>query len=304
MKKIKTFDQYGTDSIGHWASIAVKNGVRSAVVQHLRWIPSGKFVVGSPENEVDRGNDEGPQHEVTISRGFWMFDTAVTQALWQSVMGNNPSYFKDVDRPVGNVSWTDCQEFIKKLSALKPGLTFSLPKEAQWEYACRAGTQAPFSFGAIITSKQANYDSNYPYADGPKGLFRKKTVNVKSFQPNAWGLYQMHGNVWEWCLDGTRKYTAESARDPLGPTNEGARRAARGGSFYSAASRVRAASRTLTDQGLRSSHLGLRLKATEQAVKVPDKKGDNGSTSKIALVWNLKDYTPSYRMTKFINEGV
>ena len=162
------------------------------VQQTFCWIPPGKFLMGSPENQR---SEEGPQHEVTISKGFWMADTACTQALWQAVMGDNPSRFKGEDRPVEQVSWYDVRLF---LSQLPYKFDPDLPTEAEWEYACRAGTQTPFNLGASLSSDQANF-----YAPG---MYRKGTVPVRSFPPNVWGLYQMHGNVWEWCADGRREY--------------------------------------------------------------------------------------------------
>ncbi|MCB1768240.1 MAG: formylglycine-generating enzyme family protein, partial [Candidatus Competibacteraceae bacterium] len=167
----------------------------------MRWIEPGVFQMGSPENEPERLSDEGPQHPVTIGQGFWLFDTACTQALWEAVMGKSPSRFKGDDRPVENVRWNDCQDFIKRLNERLSGLDPTLPSEAQWEYACRAGTTTPFSFGDNITPEQVNYNSNYPYAGGKKGRYRQETVPVASLPPNPWGLYEMHGNVWEWCQD-------------------------------------------------------------------------------------------------------
>ena len=167
--------------------------VINEVVQRFVKIEPGTFVMGSPEDEPERFADES-QHEVTIDQGFWMADTVVTQALWQSVMGNNPSYFKDdPQNPVENVSWNDAVKFIAKLNELYPEYEFDLPTEEEWEYACRAGTTAAFNTGNTITTDQANFDGA---AIG--GVYRGHTVPVKSFPPNDWGLYEMHGNVWEW----------------------------------------------------------------------------------------------------------
>jgi sulfatase modifying factor 1 len=161
----------------------------------------GHFLMGSPPEEPEREDDE-VQHEVTLSRGFWLADTACTQALWQAVTGANPSEFQDdVRNPVENVSWNDVQTFLSELNRRVPGLQARLPSEAEWEYACRAGTTTPFSFGDNITPEQVNYDGNHPYAGGEKGLYRQKTVPVGSLPANPWGLYEMHGNVWEWCAD-------------------------------------------------------------------------------------------------------
>jgi formylglycine-generating enzyme required for sulfatase activity len=151
------------------------------------------------ENGFD---NEKSVHQVTISKSFYMGKYPVTQAQWQAVMGTNPSYFKNCDQcPVENVSWNDAQEFIRKLNALNDGHTYRLPSEAEWEYACRAGTTTAFSFGDSLSSTQANFDGEYPYGNASKGEYKQKTVPVGSYQPNAFGLYDMHGNVWEWCED-------------------------------------------------------------------------------------------------------
>ena len=196
-----TIGEEQSDEIGKYIDIQV-----GKAVQRMRWIPAGEFLMGSPEDEPERYDNE-QQHPVEIDEGFWMADTACTQELWEEVMGKNPSYFtEDNQLPVEKVSWFDCVEFCKKLSALVPGFDFDLPEEAQWEYACRAGTTTPFWWGDTITTDQANYDGNYPYNGGATGEYRAKTVPVKSFKANPWGLYQVHGNVWEWCKDEYKEY--------------------------------------------------------------------------------------------------
>ncbi|QLH40288.1 MAG: SUMF1/EgtB/PvdO family nonheme iron enzyme [Defluviicoccus sp.] len=253
----------GNDQFGRWADLSVPSGDPSGpVMQRFRWIESGTFQMGSPDDEPERWANEGPRHRVTLSRGFWLADTACTQALWRAVMGGNPSAFNGDDRPVERVSWDDVQAFLGRLKEMVSGLDPRLPTEAEWEYACRAGTVTPFSFGAQITPEQVNYDGDFPYVGGKKGIDRGETVPVKSLPPNAWELYEMHGNVWEWCADGMRTYTAEQQVDPFGELGEGdaALRAIRGGSWGGAAWRVRSADRgaihpgnAINDQGFRVS---------------------------------------------------
>ena len=212
---------WGDDAFGLWAEIRLETADGEPIVQTLRWIEPGSFRMGSPGDESERRDNEGPQHEVTISKGFWLADTACTQALWQAVMNDNSSHFKDdPDLPVEEVSWYDVQVFLQRMQALLPGCQVDLPSEAEWEYACRAGTKTPFSFGMQITPQQVNYDGNHPYADGEKGEYREKTLAVKSLPANPWGLYEMHGNVYEWCKDGHRTYNEQAQFDPLGPVGD------------------------------------------------------------------------------------
>ncbi|RAM51936.1 MAG: serine/threonine-protein kinase pkn1 [Hapalosiphonaceae cyanobacterium JJU2] len=171
------------------------NGVTLEMVQ----IPGGKFIMGSPAGEAKRRDNESPQHEVTVP-SFFMGKYEVTQAQYQAIMGNNPSYFKGEKRPVETVSWNDAVEFCKRLSE-KTERTYRLPSEAEWEYAARAGTTTPFYFGETITTDLANYNGNYTYGSAPKGEYRQQTTDVGKFPPNTFGLYDMCGNVFEWCLD-------------------------------------------------------------------------------------------------------
>ena len=183
--------------------------------------------MGSPEDEPERWDDE-TQHQVLLTRGFWLAETACTQALWQAVMGNNPSEFQSNDRPVEQVSWEDVQRFLVQFNRIVSGGGFRLPTEAEWEYACRAGTTTAFWFGAQITPEQVNYHGNYPYAGGERGVYRREPVAVKALPCNDWGLYQMHGNVWEWCQDWSGTYSTETVIDPAGPARI-ANRVLRGG---------------------------------------------------------------------------
>jgi formylglycine-generating enzyme required for sulfatase activity len=185
-------------------------GVELTMVQ----IPAGSFQMGSPEDEPERLASEGPQHQVSVP-SFFMAQTPITQAQWAEVaswrrvgrdLKHEPAYFKGPNRPVEQVSWQDAQEFCLRLNErfsqrLSDGFSYGLPSEAQWEYACRAGSTTPFHFGATLTPELANYDGNYTYADGRKGPYRQATTDIAIFPANQWGLNDMHGNVWEWCAD-------------------------------------------------------------------------------------------------------
>ncbi|MCW9682532.1 bifunctional serine/threonine-protein kinase/formylglycine-generating enzyme family protein [Dolichospermum planctonicum UHCC 0167] len=171
------------------------NGVTLEMVE----IPGGTFIMGSPKSEAGRFSNEGPQHQVTVPV-FFMAKYELTQAQYQAIIGSNPSAFKGNNRPVERVSWNDAVTFCEKLSQ-KTQKYYRLPSEAEWEYACRARTTTPFYFGESITPELVNYNGNYTYASAPKGQYRQQTTDVGSFPPNAFGLYDMHGNVWEWCSD-------------------------------------------------------------------------------------------------------
>ena len=202
----------------------------------LRWCPAGTFMMGSPSNEEGRYDNE-VQHQVTLSQGFWMGEREVTQGLWQAVMGSNPSYFKGDNLPVEQVSWEDCQKFVKALNERhgQAGMRWALPTEAQWEYACRAGTMGPFA-GTWWLDDMGWYSGN------SGGFFSKKTHPVGQKQPNAWGMNDMHGNVWEWCADWFGDYPSGAVTDPTGPAS-GSRRVNRGGSWYDDARYCRSAYR-------------------------------------------------------------
>jgi len=259
---------WGDDQYGLWADLQVpETGQTPPVIQRFRWIEPGRFLMGSPAAEPEREDREGPQHWVTLPRGFWLGETVCTQGLWQAVTGGNPSRFKGPDRPVEKVSWNNVQEFLQRLAALVLGCEAALPTEAEWEYACRAGTQTPFSFGATVTTDQANFDGSYPYAGGAEGQYRQETVAVRTFPPNPWGLYEMHGNIWEWCADGLRDYRDESETDPHGPLEAGAPRALRGGAWIRHAGGVRSAFRYALHPDSVFSNVGFRVRL--QSIK-PD----------------------------------
>ena len=209
-------------------------------------IPAGTFMMGSPSNETKRDDDE-TQHQVTLTQDFKIMKTEVTQAMWVGIMGKNPSYFKGDTLPLEQVSWDDVQVFIEKLNLKNDGYTYRLPTEAEWEYAARAGTQTAFNLGENISPDQVNYNGNYPYNNGRKGIYRGKTVPVESL-PNAnnWGLYDMHGNVWEWVLDPySSDYSSALSQENAntGAFGTGSPRVIRGGSWHCVAQDLRSAFR-------------------------------------------------------------
>jgi RNA polymerase sigma factor (sigma-70 family) len=237
------------------------------------WIPPGNFMMGSPKEEKERVINEA-QHKVTLSKGFYMGVYPVTQEQWQAVMGNNPSQFKgEKSLPVEQVSWEDCQEFIKKLRD-KDKKPYRLPTESEWEYACRAGTTTPFHFGETISTDQANYNGDSTYGNGKKGAYRKKTTTVGSFPANAWGLHDMHGNVWQWCQDWhAGDYPEKDVIDPPGPENPPDKlRVLRGGSFYDDAKYCRSAYRHWNVPGHRIFHYGCRLCFFVETPQTKDKE--------------------------------
>ncbi|RIZ71018.1 MAG: formylglycine-generating enzyme family protein [Methylococcales bacterium] len=255
---------FGEDTFGLYVDLSVKN-----VTQRFRWLKPGNFWMGSPEDEEERewnghNNGKGSEtlHQVTLTQGFWLADTTVTQAFWQAVMGNNPSHFKDnPEHPVEQVSWHDTQLFIDRLNGLLPGLSARLPSDAEWEYACRAEKDTPFSFGTNITPEQVNYDGSYPYSGGEKGLYRGKTVPVKFLPTNPWGFYEMHGNVYEWCADiWQQQLSSEPVTDPLITGVDGdSARVVRGGSWSDYGWYVRSAYRIRNTPDDRYISLGFRL---------------------------------------------
>ncbi|MBD2389446.1 SUMF1/EgtB/PvdO family nonheme iron enzyme [Aphanizomenon flos-aquae NRERC-008] len=205
----------------------------NGVILEMAAIPGGSFMMGQLEDEGGRYNNASPQHQVTVP-SFFMGKYPVTQAQYQAIMGANPSYFKGSNRPVECVSWNDAVAFCEKLSQ-KIGKTYRLPSEAEWEYACRAGTTTPFHFGEMITTDLANYDGNFTYGDGIKGIYRKETTEVGSFGvANNFGLYDMHGNVWELCQDNWHSNYEGAPTDgsaSLGIEENTGKRPMRGGSW-------------------------------------------------------------------------
>ena len=229
-------------------------------------IPAGKFMMGSPKDEVGRQNDE-VQHEVIFSQPFYLGKYEVTQEQYEAVTGKNPSGFSakrfgkeavagtDTRRfPVENVSWDDTWPFYKKLNEQQPqqGWQFGLPTEAQWEYACRAGTTTPFHFGKELNGRVANCNGSEPYGTNVEGPYLAHTCRVGSYEANAWGLYDMHGNVSEWCQDW---YIPYMSRGWVGVSD----RVIRGGSWNAPSGRCRAAGRSFGKPDNKNRHLGFRL---------------------------------------------
>jgi formylglycine-generating enzyme required for sulfatase activity len=251
----------------------------------MRWIPPGKFTMGSPDSEVGRFEQEGPQHEVTFTRGFWLATTPCTQALWQAVMGSNPSHYRSPKRPVERVSWDDVQGFLTALRERVPGLDADLPTEARWEYACRAGTSTATYAGdldlrgdndAPVLDEIAWYggnsghhgfdlgDQGYDSSNGPNKQYphrRAATRKVATRRANPWGLYDMLGNVWEWCADHFDSYDAQPLVNPIPVPHQGPvpRRVYRGGSWSNGARYVRASYRFAYEPDRRYTVLGFRL---------------------------------------------
>jgi formylglycine-generating enzyme required for sulfatase activity len=254
-------------------------------------IPAGAFLMGSPPEESELSDDEGPQLEVKLE-SFFMGQTPITQAQWREVAGwqerpgeqwgrsldPEPSYHQNkgmqgerkqrmfegesnIDQcPVEMVNWWEAMEFCDRLSQ-RTGRTYTLPSEAQWEYACRAGTTTPFHFGKTISPDLANYRGNYAYADGPKGFYREETTPVGRFPGNAWGLQDMHGNVYEWCADHWHRNYLGAPNDGSPRINSNAieDRLLRGGSWYAHPDYCRSAYRSHVGPGDVDFHVGFRV---------------------------------------------
>jgi len=249
------FEPIGDDVGVHGLPVRIRH-VPTGIVLVL--IPPGEFVMGTPPEEVDRDEDE-PLHRVTIDRAFYLGETEVTVAQWKTLMVDDPldEDHAQPDAPMNDITWHSAKQFVSLLNARGEG-GWRLPSEAEWEYACRAGTTTAFSFGDNLTTDQANYLSEYPYAGAPKRKSRKQTVPVRSLPANAFGLYEMHGNVWEWCED---LYFVDP-RSTQGASGPGGPRVIRGGSFESPGQFLRSGYRDGYPPNSSGPKYGMRLAKT------------------------------------------
>jgi formylglycine-generating enzyme required for sulfatase activity len=241
-----------------FASPSGEKEITNSIGMKLVLVPPGEFLMGSPDSDKDGQQDEKPQHRVRITRPFYLGATEVTQGQYRAVTGVNPSYFKGSgDLPVEWISWEDARAFCDKLNAReKPqlgGARYRLPTEAEWEYACRAGSTTRFNFGDADASL-----GKYAWHAGNSG---SQTHPVSQKRPNAWGLFDMHGNVWEWCWDGYQEnyYAASPGIDPLGPSGAVVGRVIRGGSWSNIPLNCRAAYRNRITQLNQNGSLGFRV---------------------------------------------
>ena len=246
----------------------VAHRIANSIGMELVFIPPGEFLMGSPADEPGRDEDERLR-PVRLAMGFYMGATEVTQSQWRAVMEDNPSKSEGDELPVEQVSWEDAVEFCRRLSR-EEGRRYRLPTEVEWEYACRADARSAFSFGETISTTQANYDGNYAYRDGHKGVYREATVPVAGFPASPWGLHDMHGNVWEWCANDNENapqnevaaaprngqgFVLEVSADPA--QVEG--RVLRGGSWRNRPRYCRCANRVIDTEGSKLSNIGFRV---------------------------------------------
>jgi eukaryotic-like serine/threonine-protein kinase len=265
-----------TPQVRNTAKMTPRTGLRKPAAQksvttasgiELVMIPGGSFIMGSDHSQEDmEEGDERPVHRVTFKHWFYMGKYEVTQAQYRAVMGKNPSANNGENLPVDSVMWPDAVEFTRRLTAKNDGFIYRLPSEAEWEYACRAGTTTDFAFGPLLSSLQANFDGTQPFGDAPKAINRSEIIRVGSFTPNAWGLYDMHGNVMEWCLDAYH-YSYDGA-----PTDGSAwvtrgdtgMRVLRGGSFFDRANELRSPSRERLNPIICDETIGFRVVAVKK----------------------------------------
>lgn len=239
--------------------------LRKALPLRMVQIPAGEFLMGSPPTEAQREEKEGPQRAIQVP-SFYMGAFAITQQQFESIMGKNPSYFTDdegkdgANLPVEQVAWQDADDFCKKLSK-QTGRTYRLPSEAEWEYACRAGTTTPFCFGETLTTEIANFFADFSFTENFEENYRNTPVAVDSFWPNKFGLYNMHGNVNEWCADDYQEnYKGAPTDASLWLSNQtNASKVMRGGSWFNDTPHCRSASRDKNSQTGHSNSFGFRI---------------------------------------------
>ncbi len=280
--RLRTLDLHGNDldapallALSEWQRQSGTEGLRftNSIGMEFARVPAGSFLMGSPETEAQRYDDEGPRRPVTLTRPFYMGVYAVTQRQYERVMGDNPSAFTFPGLeweahlfPVDSVSWLDAVEFCRRLSALPEekalGRVYRLPTEAEWEHACRAGGDPswPFHYGTSLAFWLANFNANYPYGGAPAGGWLEQTTYVGTYRPNAFGLFDMHGNTWEWCADGMDHsfYRNSPAADPVAP-HANDERVCRGGSWHSPGHYCRSADRGSDRLDVRDRFYGFRV---------------------------------------------
>jgi sulfatase modifying factor 1 len=236
--------------------------VTAVLKERFSWCPPGAFVMGSPPDEVGRSDDE-TQHHTTLTRGFWMAKTECTNQIYQAVMGSTPSTFTDALFPVNDVSWCQATTFVQRIApSAPPGWRFALPTEAQWEYACRAGTTTPFAIGngKDVGRAEANFSAYDPYGAAPKQRVPSRMTPVGTHGANPWGLLDMHGSVYEWCADEyAMKRRPGPLVDPFGRSIRRSLRVKRGGSWIQPGVLCRSADRDGAAARWRSDDLGFRL---------------------------------------------
>lgn len=250
LKKDEIEDSYDVAKFGN--SEVLETFASSSTGMEFVLIPAGEFDMGSPSDEHDRSDYESPTHRVTIKTPFYMGKSSVTQKQWKQIMKNDPSHFKGEDRPVEMVSWQEAQEFVKRLNAAESTDKYRLPSEAEWEYACRAGTQTGYFFGD--DESQLNEYAWYAENSG------SKTHPIGRKNPNPWGLYDMHGNVWEWVQDKWHEnYNGSPSDGSVWEDGDVSFRVSRGGSWYCNTNSCRSASRFRRSPESRFGNLGFRL---------------------------------------------
>ncbi len=284
-KAARAWAKVSPEQVAAAKELGVPVALENSLGMRFVLIPAGTFMMGSRDSAAEVARrcampnaqagwfaDEHPRHEVTLTGAFYMSIHEVTQGFYAAITNPTrketdkkptdelPEEFKGTDRPAVKVSFNDAEKFCKTLSGqdAEKGREYSLPTEAQWEYACRAGTEKPFCFGETISTDQANYHGNYTYGDGRKGANREKPMPVGGFSPSAWGLYDMHGNVSEWCADRYGPYGSAAESDPVGP-EEGNERVLRGGSWRSYPGACRSALRLRRDARSSSDSIGFRV---------------------------------------------